>query len=66
MKKQYFKDFYGNTASITDTGNEYKLICRDYSGKIWKRSTHQTAKGAKIALGKTGEGWHTTSGYVKD
>ena len=66
MRKQFFKDMYGNTASITDTGREYKLICRNCYGKVWKRSKHQTAKGAKIALGRTGEGWYTTSGYVTD
>jgi hypothetical protein len=64
MKKQFFKDFYGNTASITDTGAEYKLICRNSCGKVWKRSTHVSAKAAKSALSRTGEGWHTTSGYV--
>ena len=65
MKKQYFKDLYGNTASITNTSNGYKLICRDYLGRIWKRSIHISAKAAKSALSRTGEGWHTTSGYVQ-
>lgn len=64
MKKQFFKDLYGNTASITDTGVEFKLICRNYHGKVWKRSSHVSAKAAKNALVRTGEGWHTTSGHV--
>lgn len=64
MKKQFFKDIYGNTASITETRTEDKLICRNYYGKVWKRSTHVSAKAAKSALYRTGEGWHTTSGYV--
>lgn len=64
MKKQYFKDLYGNTASITDTGTEYKLICRNQYGKVWKRSSHVSAKAAKSALSRTGEGWRTTAGYV--
>lgn len=66
MKKQYFKDLYGNTASITDTGIVYRLICRNQYGKIWKRGEYQTARGAKIALSRTGEGWSTTKGYVTD
>lgn len=66
MKKQFFKDSYGNTASITDTGIEFKLICRNYMGKVWKKSVHVSAKAAKSALSRLGEGWHTTSGYVTD
>lgn len=66
MKKQYFKDAYGNTASITDIGTAYRLICRNYYGKEWKRGEYQTARGAKMALARTGEGWNTTRGYVAD
>lgn len=65
MKKQFFKDFYGNTASITDTGTEYNLICRNRYGKVRKRSTHVSAKAAKAALIRTGDSWHTTRGYVQ-
>ena len=64
MKKQFFKDSYGNTASITKKADGFLLIVRNYYGKVWKRKTYATAKGAKTALGKTGESWHTTSGYV--
>ncbi len=64
MKRQCFRDTYGNTASITKQDEQYKLICRDYMGRTWKRSTHASAKGAKSALARTGDGWHTTSGYV--
>lgn len=64
MKKQYFRDTYGNTATITATGTDYKLICRNYMGKMWKRSSHVSAKAAKAALSRTGEGWHTTKGFV--
>ena len=64
--KQYFKDLCGNTASITMKGTEsYTLICRDYYGRQWKKDTYKTAKGAKIALGRTGGSWYTTSGYVE-
>ena len=66
MKKQYFRDIYGNTASITNTGTGFKLICRNYYGKVWKRSSHVSARAAKTALARTGDGWHTTSGSVTD
>lgn len=66
MKKQFFRDCYGNTASITKTGEAFKLICRDYYGKVWKRGEYATARGAKYALAMTGEGWHTTKGHVTD
>jgi hypothetical protein len=64
MKKQFFKDFYGNTASITKKTEGYVLIIRDYYGKLSYRKTYETAKGAKIALGKMGDCWHTTKGFV--
>jgi len=66
MKKQFFRDYYGNSASITNTGTVFKLICRNYHGKVWKRGEYATARGAKSALTRTGEGWHTTKGYVTD
>lgn len=65
MKKQFFRDFYGNTACITNTGSAYRLICRNIYGKPWKRGEYQTARGAKMALARTGDGWATTKGYVE-
>lgn len=65
MARQLFKDLYGNTASITKKADGYLLICRNYHGKEWKRSTHTSARGAKSALARTGEGWRTTSGFVE-
>lgn len=59
-RKQYFRDSYGNTASITQLPcGGYRLICKDYTGKTWKRGEYQTSRGAKIALSRTGEGWRT-------
>lgn len=66
MKKQYFRDFYGNTASITDEGTLFKLICRNQYGKKWKHSYHVSAKAAKQALYRTGDGWKTIRGHVSD
>ncbi len=68
MIKQLFREIYGNSASITDTGEGFKLICRDFRGKMWKRSTYKTARGAKMALARTGEvgDWRTIKGLVTD
>lgn len=52
-----FRDFYGCTASIKYYQGHYLLICRDPYGEVWKKSEYATEKGARIALGKTGEGW---------
>ena len=65
MSRQLFKDLYGNTASITKKVDGYLLICKNYYGKEWKRGTYKTARGAKSALARTGECWHTTSGNVE-
>lgn len=66
MKKQYFRDSYGNTASITNEGGLFRLICRNYYRKKWKDSYHVSAKAAKAALSRTGPGWKTTRGHVSD
>lgn len=65
-KKQYFRDAYGNAATITNEGNLFRLICRDYYGRKWKHSYHISAKAAKAALHRTGPGWKTTKGRVSD
>lgn len=57
MNKKIFKDLYGNTASIQWCQGHYLLTCRNTNGKVWKKSEYATEKGARIALGKTGEGW---------
>ena len=57
MNKKIFKDLYGNTASIQWYQGHYLLTCRNAYGEVWKKSKYSTEKGARIALGKTGEGW---------
>jgi hypothetical protein len=64
-KQQFFADLYGNTASVTKQATGYLLICKNYFGKVWKHNLYTTASGAKRALARTGEGWHTTRGYVE-
>lgn len=67
-KMEYFRDPYGNTATIKaeSSGTLYRLICRDYNGKKWKHSYHISARAAKAALYRTGPGWRTTRGNVVD
>ena len=65
MKKKYFADFYGNTASISESGSGFKLVCRDVRGKVWKRSEHVSEKAAKASLYRTGDGWHSTPSLMK-
>lgn len=58
MKKQYFADIHGNTASITEKSGSFELICRNRAGKTWKHTSHVSKKAAKSALTKTGMGWY--------
>lgn len=55
--KLFYTDFYGNTASITKSGDKFRLVCRNCYGKKWKDSTHISENAAKSALRRTGEGW---------
>jgi len=52
--KEYYKDFYGCTASIAKTKNGYRL--KVFAGvRYIVNKTYSTYRGAKIALGRTGE-----------
>ena len=52
--KIYFKDFYGNTASINKINNQ--LIICNQNGGIVVNKIYNSLKGCKIALGRYGEG----------
>ena len=58
--KRFYKDFYGNTASIftkKSNPNFAELIIRDAYGKmIWKKK-YNSPKGARIAMGKQSDCW---------
>lgn len=55
--KWYFKDCYGCTASISHTRKGFRLkVCNGYGDRFLNK-LYTTYKGARIALGKTGEGW---------
>lgn len=59
-KIQYFKDSYGNTASIKPASGGFELVCRDYTSKVWKRSSHVSFPAARAALRRTGDTWEST------
>lgn len=56
MKKVY-KNFYGCTASITETREGARLICRTPQGKIIKKSNHKNCVAARSAMYRLGDGW---------
>lgn len=57
MKKNY-KDFYGCTASITVARDgRAKLVMRTAGGKLIARGEYKTERGARIAMGRSSDGW---------
>ena len=52
--KIYYKDWYGNTASINRLNN--RLIICNQNGGIVVNKIYNSLNGCKITLGKYGEG----------
>jgi len=57
---EYYKDFYGCTASVKHSRKGAKLTIRTPSGQLVKQQSYQTRKGAMIALGRASDGWNFT------
>ena len=55
--KEFYKDFYGCTASVKHNNNGAKLTIRTPSGELIKEQSYNTRKGAMIALGRASDGW---------
>ena len=55
MSKRVFKDFYGATASISQTYDGYRL--RTCAGGRRTNKVYSTYRGARIAMGRMGDGW---------
>lgn len=55
--KKHFKDFYGGTASITETPSGFRLRVSDGHGSRVLSKTYQTYRGARCAMGKLSDGW---------
>ena len=53
-----FKDVYGCTATITEsTSGKANLAIRNNRGNLIYAKTYDSYLGAKIAMGKTSDGW---------
>ena len=57
MKAEYYRDFYGSTASLKERGNRFILTVRLSDGRLYSKKSYTSRRGAKIALGKMGECW---------
>jgi len=56
--KKYYRDFYGNTASISKTNDSrFRLKVRVSNGQLVHNKVYDTERGAKIALGRSSDGW---------
>jgi hypothetical protein len=56
MLKKY-KDFYGCTATIRTSKGQYKLVMKTAAGKTIGNNLYDTFNGARIAMGKSSDGW---------
>lgn len=56
MKKTYYEDFYGSTASITEYNDGTALLVT-FAGFKRNSKRYNSVKGAKIALGKYSDCW---------
>lgn len=59
MAARYFKDFYGCTASIAETGGDYpfRLKVSAANGHRFCDRTYATYKGARAAMGRMSDCW---------
>lgn len=58
---EYYKDFYGCTASVVHNNNGAVLTIRTESGQLVKKQKYATRRGAMIAMGKCSDGWRFVS-----
>lgn len=52
-----YEDFYGCTATIKPSGGGVTLVMKTGSGRLIAKKEYPTERGAKIAMGKSGDGW---------
>lgn len=55
--KKYFRSLYGSTASIKERNGKFRLRIRDQFGKLYHNKAYTSYRGARIALGRTGDDW---------
>ena len=58
---EYYKDFYGCTASVVHNSNGAVLTIRTPSGQLIKKQKYATRRGAMIGMGKCSDGWRFVS-----
>ena len=58
--RAFYVDFYGCHADLCQMHgrDETRLTIRDPYGHVIHRKSYRTWRGAKIAMGKLGDGWH--------
>ena len=54
---KYFRSLYGSTASIKKHENKFRLRIRDQYGNLYHNKAYTSYRGARIALGRTGDDW---------
>lgn len=54
---EFYRDFYGCTASVKHGKEGALLTVRTPSGRLVKKQSYRTRKGAMIALGRVSDGW---------
>lgn len=66
---EFYKDFYGCSASVKHNRNGATLTVRTPFNKLIKQQKYKTRRGALIALGKLSDCWKftgmKTSGKIK-
>ena len=58
VMKQYYRNIYGSTASITiNRDGTAKLVVKDGHGETVQNKAYQTERGAKAAMNRYGDCW---------
>ena len=55
MQKRYYKGHYGSTACIAETRKGWRLTASSSGRRFWNK-VYSTYRGARIALGRLGDG----------
>lgn len=55
--KRTFKDFYGCTASISESSNGYRLRVSNAYGSRIKNQLYTSYRGARSAMGRMSDCW---------
>ena len=56
--KRFYKDFYGCSASISETNGKFRLKVRLPNGTLDTNKVYNTERGAKSAMSRSSDGWN--------